>query len=88
MLTDLEKEILKNTDKEWRYITRDVFGELVIFTQSPARYNYYGEWCCCGCDDYIDDKCCEFAFKHLFKSIQWTDEKPLEFRNEKGEFLL
>ena len=82
-LTETEKIILQNTDKKWRYITRDAFGNLVLFVQQPAKYVEYGDWGPCGIDDNYDDDWIVFPFNSLFQCIQWTDEKAMQFRDNK-----
>lgn len=79
MLTEEEKIILKNTDKKWRYIARDKGGGLKMFFIKPTKLQY--EWRHWWWHDFE-------AFNHLFQDVKWTDNEPLEFRNEKGEFLL
>lgn len=80
MLTEEEKIILKNTDNSWRYITRNELDDLIIHTHKPnkRKEDWRSPW-----------RWHEFmAFNHLFQDIKWEDDEPLEFRNEKGEFIL
>ena len=81
MLTEAEKIILKSTNKRWRYIARDKSGELYLFTFKPKKDIFeWGEWKC--------DIGSMRIFMNIFKSVKWKNKEPLEFRNEKGEFIL
>lgn len=92
-LTEEEKIILKNTPDIFRYIARDrEHILLMVYTHKPSKDYKKGIW---NYDHLIDSRdywYTEFdtlrVFSHLFKDVQWTDDEPLEFRNEKGEFLL
>lgn len=81
-LTETERIILENTDERYKYIARDETGILVLYVHKPKKYGDVNEWV----SDYFEQSFS--AFNHLFQSIQWEDEKPLRFRNKKGEFLL
>lgn len=82
MLTEVEKIILENTPKRFRYIVRNRDGNLVICRRKPRRYKPYCEqdfWC--SRYDYSEDEQIEFdLFNHLFKNIKWEDEEPYKFR--------
>lgn len=69
-LTDDEKAILRNIDKNYEWIARDNDSMLFVFTGKPIKKDYYWK-----CEDE-DDECCVYLFDHLFKSIKWEDEEP------------
>lgn len=80
-LTKKEKIILENTDEKYKYIARDKCGLLILYIDRPKKHR--GVW-------WLSDNF-EFtfsAFDHLFKDIKWEDKEPLQFRNDKGEFIL
>ena len=83
MLTEEEKNILRNTHIRFNYIARHKCGLLVLFPRKPRKVKSIGEWVSKHVGEYWFG-----VFNHLFQSVQWTDKKPLEFRNEKGEFIL
>ena len=72
-LTPLERFILENTPKKYKYIARDECGELFIYTKKPSKlldywmssYKNTGSMC---------------VFNHLFKNIKWEDDEPYKFR--------
>lgn len=67
-LTDDEKVILRNIDKEYKWITRDKNSNLYIFINKPFKIEsiWYA-------DGYLTDL---HIFKHLFQSIKWEDKEP------------
>lgn len=69
-LTEDEKVILKNLDKDWKYIARNKEG-LYIFTSKPHKED--GGFMLYGTDNgyYM-----AFLFNKLFKFIQYADEEP------------
>lgn len=69
-LTDDEKVILRNIDKNYKWIARDNDEMLLLFTGKPIKMDYYWD-----CEDE-DDECCVYLFDHLFQSIKWEDEEP------------
>lgn len=71
-LTDDEKAILRNIDKNYKWIARDNDGMLFVFTVKPFKMDYY--WKCE--DEDEDDAFCVYLFNHLFQSIKWEDEEP------------
>lgn len=76
--TEDEKVILRNLDKEYKYIIRDNSGILYVFREKPFRdcygnvaYKYGGEAI----------KVMNFSgYDHLFKNICFRDTEPCEFR--------
>ena len=66
-----EKTILKSLDKKWKWLARDKDGILYVYTHRPIRSD----------EDYTlsDGSWEKFnTFGHLFQSIQWTDDEPVE----------
>lgn len=77
--TEDEKTILRNLDKKFKWIARDKNTRLWLFTNIPHKnYNFY---CWSGTVEY-----CSFEmFEHLFQSIQWEDDKPIEIAKVIGK---
>ena len=73
-----EYVILKNIHEEYKYISRDKFGDLEVFTSIPAKQelSWYG----------VGKGGCLFTFKHLFQFIQWSDEEPYEIAQLIGDY--
>lgn len=67
-LSEAERTILENIDKEYKWIARDRDGDLSICLAKPRKesdiWNPRGF-------KYIDIKC----FNHLFQFIKWEDEE-------------
>lgn len=72
-LTEIEKIILENTDKEYKYIARDEDGNLFLYTQEPFK-NFLDNWRTNSYYNAFD------IYNHLFKDIKWEDKKPYKFR--------
>lgn len=73
-----EKTILRILDKKWKWLARDKNGSLYVYTHRPIRSNENytfseGSWECFN------------TFEHLFQSIQWTDDEPVEIAKVIGE---
>lgn len=69
LLSEDEMVILRNLDKNWKWIARDEDNELYIFETKPCKESYFwssedGNW-------QID---CYFT--NLFQFIKWTDKEP------------
>ena len=71
--TEDEKAILRNLPDEFRWIARDKSNQLWAYAFKPTKY--YQHWSS-GKGDEISLE----VFRHLFKSIQWSDDEPCEFR--------
>lgn len=66
-LTDDERAILRNIDKDCKWIARDNDGFLSIYRNKPAKT----------CDlCWGSGRGTYFCFKHLFQFIKWEDEEP------------
>lgn len=68
-LTADEVVILKNIDKEYKWIVRDENGTLCLFETNPNKIGLH--WC--GRYYKVFN-----AFKNIFQSIQWSDDEPQE----------
>ena len=74
-----EKVILRNLDKKWKWIARDKNTHLWLFTNRPHKNDNL--YCWSGTVEY-----CSFEmFSHLFQSIQWGDDKPIEIAKVIGK---
>lgn len=69
-LTDVERVILQNIDKRYKYIARDKDGETRFFINKPQKR--VGDFWDVG-DEFIRIK-----FYNLFNFIKWEDEEPYE----------
>lgn len=66
-----EKTILRSLSEKWKWIARDKSGLLYLYTHRPIKF----------VDHYMFSQGCYVifdAFGHLFQSIQWTDDEPVE----------
>ena len=70
VLTDVERVILQNVDKQYKYIARDKDGEISFFTDKPYKMtgDYWGN----------TNKTGRIIFNNLFQFIKWEDEAPYE----------
>jgi hypothetical protein len=70
--TDDELCILRNIDKEYKWIARDEEdGGICIFIEKPLRKEHL--WDFKRSSHYIEFHC----YNHLFNSITWEDEEPV-----------
>ena len=72
--TEDEKVILRNLSEEYKYIARDMNGELYILMKNPRKHDI--DWVC----NYINNFRGIPIFNHIFQCIQWSDTEPCEFR--------
>ncbi len=70
--TENEKVILRNLSKEYKWITRDKDGEVIIYKNKPSKSS--NAWF--GGADYV----MLYMFRLEFETIKWLDEEPCEFR--------
>lgn len=68
-LTEDEKTILKNIDKDYKWIVRDA-KDLKVFIDKPYKDGVKWE------DDYTTWYKNLHHFNHLFQFIKWEDEEP------------
>ena len=72
-LTSDEIAILRNIDKEYKWIARDKNGILYIYDSVPEKRGNY-KW---SRDTlHVDILSNLSLFSHMFKFIQWTDSEP------------
>ena len=74
-LTDDEKVILRNTNKDCKWITRNAFGELSLFLDMPEK----------GKAQWFGASRTFTVFNHLFQFISWEDEEPYSIEELLGE---
>lgn len=77
--TEDEKTILRNLDKKFKWIARDKNTGLWLFANSPCKNNVSCWYASIG--EYNSFK----LFNHLFQSIQWEDDKPIEIAKVIGK---
>lgn len=63
--------VLKNIDKQYKWIARDSSGNLCIFSEKPDKYEEI--WNNVINSDFIEFYC----YNHIFKSIRWEDDEPV-----------
>ena len=69
--TDDELCVLRNVDKKWSWIARDIDGKLYLYHEKPVKTEELnGKWTG---SEWIDF----YMYDHLFQSIQWEDEEPV-----------
>lgn len=73
-LTEEERIILKNVDKEYKYIVRDKSNDIYVFSHIPAKLEDIWEPISYG--DYYNNFSRLTVFNHLFQFIKWEDEEP------------
>ena len=70
-MLDVEREILKNIDKKYKWILRDEDGLLKVYSGKPCKQTC--SWFMSGCEvSYLA------CFNHLFQFIKWEDKEPYE----------
>lgn len=66
-LSEAERIILENVDKDYKWIARDYEGELYIYSAEPTKANW--DWVTTrNVNEFI-------CFNHLFRFITWEDEQ-------------
>lgn len=81
-LSEVERVILENVDKKYKWIARDgyietngMLGELGLFENKPKKKNDY----------WFGADCASFTFSNLFKMVKWEDEEPTLIADLLGE---
>ena len=69
-LNEDEKAILRNIDKEYKWIARDDDGLLCVYKEKPTKDDYDG-W-----NDSAFSFASLWAFDNLFQFIKWEDDEP------------
>lgn len=70
-LSEAERIILENIDKEYKWIARDECGDLVLHAVEPHKEYMCNTWI----NDEAEDDILS-PFNHLFQFITWNDEQP------------
>ena len=74
-LTEDEKVILRNIDKDYKYIARDKDGSLRIYINKVQKCDNKAWWELTKCDyENLD------IFRHLFQFIKWEDDEPCSIK--------
>lgn len=68
-LSEAERVILENVDKEYKYIAREENNDLYLCGRKPHKF--CKAWIS---NAPIDASMCQF--NHLFKMVKWEDEEP------------
>lgn len=70
-LTEAERTILKNIDKDYKWIARDESGKLFVYEDKPERTSSFRS------NDWWGGNYESVAmFNHLFQFITWNDSEP------------
>ena len=67
-ITSDEKTILRNIDPKYKYIARDYYGKLYVYSKEPEKREY--AWIA---PNYMGSLS---AINYLFKMVKWEDEEP------------
>ena len=77
VLTNVERTILENLPKEYKWICRNQNNNLILVTKEPFKVsNENSCWNCRNKDNGENTLLRIQAFNHLFQFIKWEDEKP------------
>lgn len=77
-LSDVERAILENVDKEYRYIVREENKNLYLHGRKPNRF----------CRVWVSNvpiAASMYQFNHLFKMVKWEDNEPTLIADLLGE---
>ena len=70
ILSEAERVILENIDKEYKWIARDKDKKLFIYRDKPSKNTRFEEW-------LVDGKSENMSIvRHLFQFITWQDDEP------------
>lgn len=70
-LSEAERIILENIDKDYKWIARDEDGCLVLHSEKPQKEYMCNTWMHDGAEHDILS-----PFNHLFQFITWEDKEP------------
>ena len=74
-LTEAERTILENIDKNYKWIARNCDGRLDVYTAKPIKNEENNYWdFACNEEDCENEKL--VLFEHLFKFVEWEDKEP------------
>ena len=68
-LSEAERVILENVDKEYRYIAREGNNNLYLYSRKPNKFRK--AWA-----SNIPTFTAMYQFNHLFRMVKWEDEEP------------
>lgn len=77
IFTDIEKSILEETDKNYKWIARDENGCVYIYDTKPYRDEEYGFFSTNSSNRYLFDRCVSDV---LFKNVTW-ENSPIQYRD-------
>ncbi len=69
-LSEAERVILENIDKDYKWIARDKTENMLFIYHRKPYKNDYGNWLNGGTNHGLE------LFNHLFQFITWQDEEP------------
>ena len=78
IFTDVEKQILKGTDKSYKWIARDKNGRLYIYNTKPYKNEDCGFFNTKFNNGFLFNKCFSDV---LFKNVTW-ENSPIQFRDD------
>lgn len=72
-LSDVERTILLNVQKNYKWIAKDEDGAIYVYNDKPKKCIATGGW------NY--HLCSRLPFENLFNWLSWTDSEPINFRD-------
>ena len=78
IFTDVEKQILEETNKCYKWIARDENGRLYIYDTKPYKDKDYGFFSTKFTNGFLFNKCVSDV---LFKNVTWGNS-PIRFRDD------
>ena len=79
IFTDVEKRILEETNKRYKWIARDENGSLCIYNTKPYKNEEYGFFSTKFSGEYLFNRCVSDV---LFKNVTW-ENSPIQYRGDK-----
>ena len=77
IFTDVEKQILEETNKNYKWIARDEDGRLYIYDTKPYKDKDYGFFSTKFTNGFLFNRCVSDV---LFKNVTW-ENSPIQFRD-------
>ena len=68
-LSEVERIVLENVDKEYRYIAREGNNNLYLYSRKPNKF-------CKAWTSNVPTFTAMYQFNHLFRMAKWEDEEP------------
>ena len=78
IFTDVEKQILEETNKNYKWIARDENGRLYIYDTKPYKNKDYGFFSMKFINGFLFNRCVSDV---LFKNVTW-ENSPIQFRDD------